>query len=359
MSELLGNILSNAVNVSILAIIFTSVVGFYVRARAQDRCIADLDGFLVTVERDDGEIIWGTAKIYGTGIELIYPQSHRDTQGHVENSYILYNNELESVQAFYRLHDDQSRKKQQLRARDIQCTYRPSIFRTTARALRNMLSTFKDALVQALNAVLSARAAQKPQNAVLSKHKELTAGGAQLLGALRKTYDPILEHYIGQYVVLEILRGDRIEEEYGILKEYTARFIELLNVKIQVPTHLYLKNRQDLGPSSIQIQQLEGVVRVTNHLARTIVIDAIKCAENSRDIDLSIDSLQTCDIPLEKAESGAKIELETSVRCLTDLIVPHARAVVRHAGKREKLSVETLLGLDDLYEYPWVKRLLN
>ena len=45
MSEVLGSVLDNVVNVSIIAIVISSLVGFYVKSRSRDRCIADLDGF--------------------------------------------------------------------------------------------------------------------------------------------------------------------------------------------------------------------------------------------------------------------------------------------------------------------------
>jgi hypothetical protein len=55
----------------------------------------------------------------------------------------------------------------------------------------------------------------------------------------------------------------------------------------------------------------------------------------------------------------ASVEIEVSVHCLADLIVPRALSVVRHAGKREKLSVDTLMGLDDLPQLPWLQRLID
>ena len=98
---------------------------------------------------------------------------------------------------------------------------------------------------------------------------------------------------------------------------------------------------------------------MTNGLERTIVLEAVKCQDESRELDLPIDSNQTVEVALQEKERGQRVELDLAVRCLADLIVPHSMAVIRHGGVRERLSMETLLGLDDLYEYPWVKRLLN
>jgi hypothetical protein len=36
--------------------------------------------------------------------------------------------------------------------------------------------------------------------------------------------------------------------------------------------------------------------------------------------------------------------------------LPRSIAVIRHAGRREELSFDELLGLDDIPRLPWVKR---
>jgi hypothetical protein len=44
----------------------------------------------------------------------------------------------------------------------------------------------------------------------------------------------LLERYIGHKVVLEMVKGDRILEYCGVLKEYTAEFIEIMDVNYAV-----------------------------------------------------------------------------------------------------------------------------
>jgi len=360
MLETINSILNNALYISILVILLSSLVGFYVKSRARDRCIRDFDGFKVTTEDKKGKVAWGILRAYSSGIELLYTSAHQDAEGHVENSYILYDNELGNLQAIYRFHDDQSEENQRRRKRDIQRVYQPTIFRRAARAVRNVVSTFKDAIVQTMNAILGHRATQSPPSVVLSKRKELTASGAQLLGsAVGNAYEPILEHYIGRCVVLEILCGEAVKEEHGILKEYSAKYIELLNVRIEVPIQMYLKERPFPDGSLVRIERDERVVHVTNKLDRTLLIVAVKCEKSSRPVNVPVGSMQSIDVELSKGEVGKAIELELSVRCLTDLVVPRSVAVVRHAGKREKLSLDALLGLDELPYLPWVKRLIG
>ena len=46
------------------------------------------------------------------------------------------------------------------------------------------------------------------------------------------TYNPLLEKYIGNYVICSHAFNDKIYEINGILKDYTGEYIELLDVEL-------------------------------------------------------------------------------------------------------------------------------
>ncbi len=358
MAEIVSNILNNALYLSILVIILSSIIGFYAKMHLHDRCLRDFDGFKVVVETKNGKVAWGTLKVYSSGLELLYASEHHDQEGHIETSYILYENDLTNLQAIYRFHDDQSPENQRKRTRDIKRTYRPTLLHRAMRSVRNMLSTFKDAIVQTLNTILGYRAAQSPQFAVLSKHKELTTTGVQLLsGAAGNAYEPILERHIGNYVVIEVLRGQQIEEEYGILKEYSSRYIEILNARLEVPLTVYLKNRESSHATAVEVRQGTSTLQVTNYLDRPVLVETLRCDGQVREVEVYLEAGAQVEIPLVNDEVDKPVQADIAVRCLADLIVPRSLAAVRHAGEREKLSLEVLLGLDELYSLPWMRRL--
>jgi hypothetical protein len=356
-----SSFLGNPLAVSIFVILITSLVGFYVNSRVRDRCLRDFDGYQVVIEDKAGKVMWGTLRTYSSGLELVYASARRDeVEGHLENSYILYDKDLANLQAIYRFHDDQSEQNRRRRKTEIRRAYQPSLFRRGARALRNLFSTFKDAIAQATNTVLGYRAAQKPQDAMLSKHKELTNSGVQLLsGTVGNAYEPILERYIGQYVVLETLQGTTVEQDYGILKEYSSKYLELLSVKVEVPPCVYFRDPSSLKWRGIHTEQNGSHLHVTNPLGRTVVIEAIKCGDKARAVNLAVPGKGTVDVELLAQEAAGSVSVDLGVRCLADVIVPRAVGVVRNAGKREKLSLDTLLGLDELPSLPWMKRLIG
>jgi hypothetical protein len=75
MFEFLGNLFSNALAVTVLVILVTSLIGFCVKMRGRDRCLRDLDGFQVTIETKDDQVAWGTLRTYAT------PASRKSSPG--------------------------------------------------------------------------------------------------------------------------------------------------------------------------------------------------------------------------------------------------------------------------------------
>ena len=51
-----------------------------------------------------------------------------------------------------------------------------------------------------------------------------------LMSSAGTSYEPLLEKYIGHKVVLEMIAGDKICKYRGVLKDYTAEFIEIMDV---------------------------------------------------------------------------------------------------------------------------------
>ena len=54
------------------------------------------------------------------------------------------------------------------------------------------------------------------------------------MGSVGTSFEPLLERYIGHRVVVELVKGDKIFEYPGVLKEYTAEFIEVMDVDYKV-----------------------------------------------------------------------------------------------------------------------------
>jgi len=55
-----------------------------------------------------------------------------------------------------------------------------------------------------------------------------------LISSVGTAYEPLLERHIGRKVVLELVKGDKVFELAGVLKDYTSEFIELMDVDYSI-----------------------------------------------------------------------------------------------------------------------------
>jgi len=97
------------------------------------------------------------------------------------------------------------------------------------------VSTANDSLSEVFGLVVGR--AKKPAGRCITDQGEayLNKLGVNLIGHVGGVFDPLLERYIGQKVVVEIQEGDEVHEHVGIFKNYSPDFIEILDVQYPEP----------------------------------------------------------------------------------------------------------------------------
>jgi len=217
--------------ITILFIVLVTVVAAFVRRIKKDKCLKDFERYTVTLEQVSGKTAWGRLNVENTGLELIYPEKQRDADGHDEMSYLLYKSEFANIQALIRYHDKLSETNRARRDSRLAMTYHPSIPRQLRRKMLNVFKTVRDSVVEVINILISQAKKATPAGGVLTgQDKYVSQMKQELVAAAGTSYEPLLEEYIGHKVVLELIKGDKVLEYCGVLKEYTARFIEIMDV---------------------------------------------------------------------------------------------------------------------------------
>ncbi|MBC8472229.1 MAG: hypothetical protein H8D56_22435 [Planctomycetes bacterium] len=221
----------SATAITILFIIFAAGLGAFIRKRSRDKCLRDFEQNMVTLEDTAGKTIWGKLRVENTGLEFVYPQKQKDEDGHDEASYILYKYEYPKIGLVIRFHDKLSDENKKAREKELEKTYHPDWDRRLKRKTLNVLRTVRDSVVEIVNLVISqAKKATPAGNVLASQDKYVSQMKQELMGSVGTSFEPLLEQYIGHKVVLEMIKGDKIFEYCGVLKEYTAEFIEIMNV---------------------------------------------------------------------------------------------------------------------------------
>jgi hypothetical protein len=231
----------SATAITILFIILAAGIGAFVRKRSSDKCLMDFERNMVTLEQKSGKSIWGKLRVENTGLEFIYSEKHEDQEGHDETSYILYKYEYPDIVAVIRFHDMLSEQNKRAREKELKRTYHPGPWRRLRRRILNVFRTVRDSIVEIVNLLISQAKKATPTGKVLtSQDKYVSQMKAELMASAGTSFEPLLERYIGHKVVLEMMKGDKIFEYCGVLKEYTAEFIEIMDVnyaaKLDQPT---------------------------------------------------------------------------------------------------------------------------
>jgi len=220
---------------TIIFIVLAAAVGGFARRRSRDRCLKDFAQNMVTLEETSGKTIWGRLRVENTGIELVYLATHKDEDGHNEASYILYKYEYPKMTALARFHDDLSVQNKRKRDKELRKTYHPGLLRRLRRKIRNVFKTLRDSAMEVVNLLMSQAGKAAPAGGMLaSQDKYVSQMKRELTASMGTAYEPLLERYIGHKVVVELIKGDKLLEYCGVLKDYTAEFIEIMDVDYKV-----------------------------------------------------------------------------------------------------------------------------
>ncbi len=221
--------------ITIIFIILATAIAAFARKRSRDRCLRDFEQYMVTLEQTSGKTVWGRLRVENTGLELLYPERHRDADGHEEASYILYKYEFGNIAAVVRFHDDLSEAHRKSRESQLKKIYHPGLERRVRRRIRNVFRTVRDSVWEIVTVLISqAKKATVTGKVMAGQDKYVSQMQQELIGSVGTAYEPLLERYIGRRVVLEFLKGQKVVEHCGVLKDYTADFVEVLDVDYAV-----------------------------------------------------------------------------------------------------------------------------
>ena len=242
--------------ITIIFIILAAIVGAFVRRISRDKCLRDFSKDMVTLEDVSGKAVWGTLRVENTGLEFIYPEKYKDEDGHDETSYILYKYEYPNIIAVIRFHDELSEDSRKQRDEELKRTYHPGPLRRLRRKILNIFRTVRDSVLEIINLLISQAKRVTPTGRMLTtQDKYVSQMKQELVGSVGSSYEPLLERYIGHKVVLDMIKANKVLEYCGVLKEYTADFVEIMDVNYKI------KDDQPARRSDLIVPRRLGVVR--------------------------------------------------------------------------------------------------
>lgn len=235
-------------------IVLATTVAAFARRHRRDKCLRDFEQNRVTLEDTSGRTISGTLRVENTGLEFRYPQDRQNADGHDEASYLLYKFEYPRIAAVIRFHDELGETDRRQREAELKRTYRPGLRRRLTRKILNVFRTLRDSVVEVVNLLIAQVQKASPAGKVLTaQDKYVTQMKQELVGSVGTAFEPLLEPYIGHKVVLEMIKGDTILEYRGVLKEYTAEFVEVMDVDYRLTADLPARRADLVVPRQLGI----------------------------------------------------------------------------------------------------------
>lgn len=218
--------------VTIIFVVICTVTGAFIKGRMKDRCLTDLSDYFATLEEKNGKTVWGRLRVENSGMEFVYAEPYLDkADGHTETSYVLYKKEFDRIKVIVRYVDSLDPDLEKKRGEDLARTRHPGWWRRSVRKVRNFFGTVRDSLMEIVNLFIGKAKAASPGAFLAGQDKHTSMLEEQLISATGTSYEPILERYIGKKVVLAVM-VDGAETEYaGVLKDYTAEFLEIMDAQ--------------------------------------------------------------------------------------------------------------------------------
>jgi hypothetical protein len=335
--EWLNSILDTSLLATIGVIFLVTLIGSHLRFRRKDPCLSSFEGHHVTLEKTDDKIVWGVLELESTGLELFY-KTDVQNEVHLEASYILYGNEYSKIQAIYRYADELTPDNRENRRRDIQRSFHPGLWERIKRSFRNFISTAGESINEVLGLLVGR--AKRPAGRYITDTGEnyLNRLGTNLIGHVGGAYDPLLERYIGQKVVIELQEDNEVHEHVGIFKNYSPDFLEILDVQYpeRKVVDLPLQGRSKATPVQVTVEG--GKLTVLNRKSQPLLIHSLEVGDAEELLNVVVNSGESIDLFPEIPFAQAKLNVR-AVREL-DLVVPRIRCVIRHRAESSQPEVQ-------------------
>ena len=221
----------DAATITILFIILSALVAVVLRKIKKDKCLKDFRDDIIILELLNGQQYRGELNLKSSGMQFNYPEVIEAENKLKFLSFLLYKNEYPDIQAVVRYHKDLTEEGKKLRKEDFRKTFQPSRWRKLRRSIFNFLKIIKDAVIEIINMMTSHLSKTTPVGAAISSNdSQVNKMKNEVYSLVETSYEPLLEDYIGERVILELKRGTDWVKYNGVLKDYTAEFIELIDV---------------------------------------------------------------------------------------------------------------------------------
>jgi len=312
-----------AVPVGLIFLIVLTLTGLHRRRR--DRAIRLLDGFLVTLERDDGARRAGVLRINRDGLTLEYALPATGNTPTVPITYLHYQAEWRALNAIYRFEDELSKQEHEQR-RDQLDAASP----TWGGGRRWRPGQWIDRLTeQIISLWMTLRGRSFPE----ASFQRIPPSQRQLLtGYAGDNVNDMLDENLGKQVVVRHLANNFLHRHQGLLVAYSRYFLFLAQTPISQQVDVHLSPEKGAGQEfTLRWRWKNGQLEVRNLSRYPLLLDHINLGEKVRDLSMMIAEESAFTLHVEAPARG-EVVLAARIIREADVLLPRNRAIVRYAA---------------------------
>jgi len=339
-----------------LAFLFlVAVVAAFIAARKRDRCLKKFRGFPVTLTEQSGRRIWGWLKVFPAGVELVY---ETPLGRPAKRSFLMYEGDLGRLLSIARFTDRLGSEHAAERKRQAGRLAHPGPLRRLGRWARNIVNTFRDAIVKAMGMTVQQAAQASPNPVLQAQGGQINAIGTLLIGETANAYEPMIEQYVNRPVILETVNPAdpqrKVTEHHGTLGEYSAQFVLLVDVRRRFTETVPMDGQtRPLLEDTVQVRADGRTIRVANGSAVPVEVEGVTAGGGACiDVGRVVAPGETAEVTVpgqpgagDDGTAGVGTPAPTgggdaegpaaifSWQRTFDLIVPRSVGIIRHASE--------------------------
>lgn len=210
----------------------SALMGTALKRRARDHCLTKFHGTQIILSDLNGDWHAGVVNVFAQGIELVFAEPREDNLGPVR-SLVIHPNEVDKIPFFIRPAPQADTRAGVIWEKELARIRTPSFSDRVFRLVLNFYNMLRDAFGQAAQTIMGAISKDSSVGKVKNADKRMNEIGSGITDLVPNAWEPILEKYRGQRVIIEHKTTDGKLCEAGVLEDYSSKYLLLRQVSVQ------------------------------------------------------------------------------------------------------------------------------
>jgi len=231
----------------LLLLFLSALIGAVIKRRSCDHCLKKFENSKVSMQLGQNWVC-GTMEVFAQGIEIRNANQKGWGEATV-HSHIIHAAELEKVSLIIRKAPPLDTKLGQIWQKERKRLVDPPLQNRIKRSVLNSFNMLRDSFGQAMKAIIGSMSKDTRLGKAKDADKRFGEIQGNLTNMIPNAWEPILEKYLGNPVVVERRAESELLLESGILEDYSSKYLLLRDVKLSANI---------LNPEDDEISSFDG-----------------------------------------------------------------------------------------------------